>query len=315
MNTRLLPLLILLCLLLSVFGSAGASGHASAPLLQFDADLALAHAHHLSEVIGDRPAGSEGERRAAGWLAGQFATLGYEVRIQPFLFSRSGRPLIGMNVIATRSGHPDYGVLYVGAHYDTVERIPGFPYGGPGANDNASGVAVLLELARLYASAPLTPTLTWVAFSGEEDGLVGSRFFVGNLSIQERMQAQAMLNFDCVGIGDALHRYYHRDQDRAFVEALPVASDHTGRLLWGSSDHVAFAEANIPAVLLNMHPSEGACGPHYHQPTDVFVTLERTAIERAGRTGAQTIAFLMETSSVRTFYRQYFPFVAHGGAN
>ena len=110
----------------------------------FVAENALAHATYLASEIGERPAGTLGEQLAAGWLAAQFAELGYTVRVQPFTFNRLGQPLVGMNVIATKPGLPGYGAVYVGAHYDTVGIAPGF-LGGPGAIDNASGVGVMLE--------------------------------------------------------------------------------------------------------------------------------------------------------------------------
>jgi hypothetical protein len=297
-------LLIACALLLTLFSTAFAVEPAN-----FDADQALAQAFHLSEEIGDRPGGSLGEQEAAGWLAGQFAALGYEVRVQPFPFYRRGVSLVGMNVIATRPGMPGYGVLYAGAHYDTVERIPGFDYGGPGANDNASGVGVLLDVARLYAVEPLTSTLTLIAFGAEEDGLVGSRYFVNQLPVGARLLAYGMLNFDCVGIGDELRLYYHRMADREFAERLPISADRIERLQHGGSDHAAFAEADIPSVLFNMHPESGVCGPEYHKPTDTYDTLERPAIDRTGRAAVDAVQYLMETATPRSVEFYYLPFI------
>lgn len=274
---------------------------------EFDPDQALAQATYLAESIGDRPAGTPGEQRAAGWLAGQFSTLGYTVRIQPFPLHRNGSELIGMNVIATRTGTPGYGVLYAGAHYDTVERLPNLPYGGPGANDNASGVGVLLELARLFATAPLTPTLTLIAFGGEEDGLAGSNYFVSHLPPGARFEAQGMLNFDCVGVGDALHLYYVNTADRTLAEALPVAPDRIDRLLYGSSDHRPFSEGGIPSVMFYIDSPAGPCGPDYHQPTDTADTLERPAIERAGQAGATAVQHLIDNAPPRTAALLYLP--------
>lgn len=305
LSTR--PRLLLACALLLVcFSTAFAVESAD-----FDAERALAHASHLSAEIGDRPGGSAGEQVTAGWLAGQFAALGYEVRVQPFSFTRRGAPLVGMNVIATRAGLPEYGVLYAGAHYDTVERIPGFDYGGPGANDNASGVGVLLELARLYATEPLTPSLTLIAFGAEEDGLVGSRFFIDQLPLGAPFLAQGMLNFDCVGIGDELRLYYQQDADRTLAETLPIQADEILRLRSGSSDHVPFSDAGIPAVLFSMHTPAGVCGPNYHQPADTYDTLERSAIERTGRAAVDAMNYLMDNATPRSVEYTYLPFVAN----
>lgn len=304
---RLLLTIALLCALVSP--AAAVQFDAPQPA-DFDPDRTLGSAYHLAETIGDRPAGTIGEQLSAGWLAGQFAALGYDVRIQPFPLYRYGVPLIGMNVIATRAGQPEYGVLYAGAHYDTVERIPGFAYGGPGANDNASGVGVLLEVARLYAAAPLTPTLTLIAFGGEEEGLVGSRHYVAQLPVGAQFLAQGMLNFDCVGVGDELRLYYYQEADRALAEVLPVNADQVLRLRSGSSDHVPFSDGGIPAVLFSMHTPAGVCGPHYHQPTDTYDTLERAAIERTGQAAVQAIQHMIETAAPRSANLRYLPFIA-----
>jgi hypothetical protein len=308
-SRRVLAQCLAACVLLLALTTPVAAVDAS----EFDPDRALAYAAHLAAVIGDRPAGTLGEQEAAGWLAGQFAALGYAVRIQPFPLRRGGNEIVGMNVIATRAGLPDYGVLYAGAHYDTVERLSDLPYGGPGANDNAAGVGVLLEVARLYASAPFTPTLTLIAFGGEEDGLAGSRYFVNHLPPDGRFLAQAMVNFDCVGIGDALHLYAVRDADRALAASLPVTPDRIDYLTQGSSDHAAFSDGGIPAVMFNMYTSDGACGPDYHRPTDTADKLERPAVARVGAAAASALNFLSDEASPRAATLLYLPLI-HGVA-
>lgn len=156
------------------------------PTTDFDGALALAHATHLAATIGPRPAGSTGEQQAAAWLATQFTNLGYVVTVEPFVFSRRGAQTVGMNVVAVKAGQPDYGTIYLGAHYDAVPQ----PVGVPGANDNASGVGVLVEAARILAEQPISPTLTLIAFGAEEDQLVGSHAYVAQLSAINRLLAQ-----------------------------------------------------------------------------------------------------------------------------
>ncbi len=198
------PLLLVVAILaLTLFGPQASA----APQASFDPARALAVATQLAATIGERPAGSLGEQKAAGWLAGQFAGLGYEVQVQAYPLSRFGASVAGMNVVATKAGAPDYGTIYIGAHYDTVYRLNNGPYGGPGANDNASGTGVLLELARVVAGDAFSPTLKFIAFGAEEDGLVGSRFYVNTMPFVERMQAEGMLNLDCVGLGEVLNLY------------------------------------------------------------------------------------------------------------
>lgn len=262
------------------FGGATASGQADDGG-NFVADNALTHATYLASVIGARPAGSLGEQEAAGWLAGQFAALGYAVRVQPFTFTRAGQPIVGMNVIATKPGLRDYGAIYVGAHYDTVGFAPDI-YGGPGAIDNASGVGVMLEGARLAATTFYSPTLNFIAFGAEEDYLVGSAHYVAQLPVRERVGAVGMLNLDCVGWGDVFNLIIAREVDRPFAESLAVDPDWIGRATFGASDHISFATVNIPAAFFNMARDGMPCGPGYHQQTDTADLLELPALQRSG---------------------------------
>lgn len=297
---------VLLLLLLLLAGTA----RAAAPE-PFDPDRALDHARYLSETIGDRPAGSTGEQAAAGWIAARFEELGYTVRVQPFNFYSEGQLRIGMNVIATRTGQAGYGTIYAGAHYDTVKRIAGIDYGGPGANDNASGVGVLLEAARVLATETVTPTLTFVAFGAEELGLTGSRYYVSTLPPWEWVQAESMVNFDCVGIGDQLILYVDREQDKAFAAALPVAPHAIDRLWGGASDQASFADAGIPAVLFSMdREGSGPCGPNYHRSTDTFDTLERPAVERTGQAAVDALRYLVTTAEPRETNLTFLPFLS-----
>ena len=247
----------------------------------FAAEHALAHATYLASEIGERPAGTLGEQQAAGWLAGQFAALGYEVRIQPFPFTRLGQPLVGMNVIATKPGLDGYGAVYVGAHYDTVGIAPGF-LGGPGAIDNASGVGVMLEGARVAATAFYTPTLHFIAFGAEEDYLVGSGRYVEQLSGRDRVGAVGMLNLDCVGWGDEFRLIVAHEEDRSFAESLGVDPDWIGPAGWGASDHISFASVGIPAAFFNLQRDNLVCGPGYHLQGDTADLLELPALQRAG---------------------------------
>ena len=290
------------------FVAAAAQGQAS-NVVRFEAEQALDHATHLASTIGERPAGSLGEQQAAGWLAAHFAELGYDVRIQPFAFTRLGQPVAGMNVIATRPGLADYGAIYVGAHYDTVGFAPGI-FGGPGAIDNASGVGVLLEGARVAATAFYSPTLHFIAFGAEEDYLVGSGRYVEQLTWRERVGAVGMLNLDCVGWGDEFRLIIAREQDRAFAEGLGVAPDWIGRSMWGASDHIPFANVEIPAVFFNLQRNEQPCGPGYHGPGDSADLLELPALQRAGDALVIALAALAADSTPQHFWDVYLPLTA-----
>ncbi|MDM9382125.1 M28 family peptidase [Chlorogloeopsis sp. ULAP01] len=102
--------------------------------------------------------------RTRAYITGELKKLGWKSQLQKFSD--------GVNVFAERKGtDKEAGAILVGAHYDTVAI-------SPGADDNASGVAVLLEIARLFGSRPTPKTLQVVFFDKEEAGLLGSRAFV-----------------------------------------------------------------------------------------------------------------------------------------
>ena len=87
--------------------------------------------------------------------------------------------------------------MVLGGHYDTVPDVPG-------ANDNGSGIATLLVIAREVSEISYPFTLRIIAFGSEELGLEGSRFYVDSLSPEEQKGTVAMLNFDALGSGEVL---------------------------------------------------------------------------------------------------------------
>lgn len=262
----------------------------------YDGDRVLAHIEMLAATIGVRQPGSANEGRAAAYIAGEFVKLGLDTRIQAF----PAWDYYSQNVIATRPGLDERaGILYIGAHYDSVQW-------GPGANDNASGSALLLELARLLSSTPISPTLTFVAFGSEERGLGGSWAFVAGLPPLDRLMAQAMFNMDCVGWGVQQGIGIAREQDRELAEriaghaldlGLPVAIERVR-----NSDHASFSDAGIPAAILYSYdPDESAiCGPFYHGEGDTVETLDPTAMANVASILLAAIADLANDPPTKT---------------
>ena len=199
------------------------------------------------------------------------------------------------NVVATRRAVPPAGLpgpagpgantrpprtIVVGAHYDSVPV-------SPGGNDNASGTAVVLELARTLAGAAPDATLRFIAFGGEELGLLGSAYYVQALPPDERARVAAMLNFDMVGVGDTLLV----GGDDALVRLVEDAAQRQrlrlgrmGRDLARASDHASFSAAGIRAAFFHV-----ADDPHYHTPDDVGENVSPVRLEQIGRVGAEVI--------------------------
>ncbi len=178
------------------------------------------------------------------------------------------------NVIAMRPG-PQPGAVVVGGHFDSVPQ-------GPGANDNASGTAVVLEVARYFAQRDYPYTLYFIAFGAEEIGLRGSRHFVDTLPEAERAAIRAMVNVDMVGVGDQV-RAAGSDEliaaARAAAEALALSPPlATGSGTGGGSDHASFARVGVPVVFLHRSPD-----PNYHSPGDRAEHVDPAALALAAR--------------------------------
>jgi Zn-dependent M28 family amino/carboxypeptidase len=158
----------------------------------------------------------------------------------------------GRNVVAHLEGVTKPSVL-LGGHYDSV-------VGSPGANDNASGTAVVLEIARNLSGTPLARQAWFVAFDGEEDGLHGSKAFVKAAQPQFLSGLKAMLNFDMVGVNEQLGVGGASSLTALALAADPKISSFQSN---DSSDHAPFAAAGVP-VLFFYRGQE----PNYHTPND-----------------------------------------------
>ncbi|MDQ7839739.1 MAG: M20/M25/M40 family metallo-hydrolase [bacterium] len=177
-----------------------------------------------------------------------------------------------VNVVATKRGvaRPEE-IIVVGAHYDSVP-------GSPGANDNASGVAVVLEAARVLAGTPTPRTVQFVLFAAEELGLFGSVAFAD----ERRRGVVAMINIDMVGWGSTLMAGSSPGRDEAMVNAAIEVARALGisasRFRMAGSDHASFERVGIPAVLLHR-----GVDPHYHRPTDLPAIVDPRNLEEAAR--------------------------------
>jgi aminopeptidase YwaD len=182
------------------------------------------------------------------------------------------------NVVGTLAGASS-GVVVLGGHLDSVPE-------GPGANDNASGSAVSLELARMLASNPPGYTVRIILFGAEEDGLEGSFYYVSQLSARERSEIIAMVNLDMVGVGTRLSlfgtaRLRQMASEAATGRGLSARSVGEGG---GGSDHAPFQRAGIPALFFYWGDD-----PNYHLPTDLPQYVQPALLEH---TGALALALL-----------------------
>lgn len=152
--------------------------------------------------------------------------------------------LLSRNVVAEKPV-PGERVVVLGGHFDTVPGVSG-------ANDNASGTAVVLTIAKELAREPVPFTLRFIAFGSEELGLLGSRHYVDSLSAIEQGRVEAMLNFDALANGERLGILgSSKLTDLALEEGAARGIDvrASAGLQGGSSDHASFSKFGIPVLM------------------------------------------------------------------
>jgi len=153
--------------------------------------------------------------------------------------------------------------LVAGGHYDSVPA-------GPGANDNASGTATVVEIARVLAADGEFDDVCFALFGAEEIGLIGSMSFVESLTSAESDTLEGMLNFDMVGVGSQwLLAGSQSLTDVAVAEVEERGLDHVveSSSLSGS-DQFSFIDAGIPAIFFHSFFVTVADDPSYHTAED-----------------------------------------------
>lgn len=238
-------------------------------------ERAMDTVHVLAEEIGSRPAGSANERRAAAYLADEYRALGYTVQVVSFPFNAGSSRGESQNVEARFPDEdPAAPLVIIGAHYDSVPA-------GPGANDNGSGTATILEVARELAAAPVPGiAVRFVSFGAEEVGLHGSRAYVSAMSPVDRQRTVLMMSVDMMAVGDqpafgGTPEWVFQAMARAESQGYrPI--DQSNRLR-RMSDHASFIDAGIPALMFHWVDD-----PFYHTAMDVPANLNPAAMDLMG---------------------------------
>ena len=263
---------------------------------------------HLRALIGERhPTSSPAAlRQAEDYLADQFRTFGLAVSTHPFeALGGTYRNVIGTRSVSTPS--PERAApLIIAAHYDTVR-------GSPGADDNASALAVMLEVAHCLRGVELAREVRFIAFCLEEEDLLGSLAYASWLRESKQEIAGAIV-LECVGYakseegsqrkpsgvpiavssaGDFLAIVGNQASVRlaAAIEGAAKACvpdlktvtltvPGNGELLPDTrrSDHAAFWHYGYPAVMLT--DTANFRNPHYHRLTDTLDTLNLEFMEQ-----------------------------------
>lgn len=253
----------------------------------------LATVRHLAGRIGPREATSAGFGRAADHVETRFRRLGYDVARQTFRVPAGTSWGVGvpagesLNLVARPAGfEPTRPYVLVGAHLDTVPQAPG-------AEDNASGVAVLLETARRAArrggQGPGLPVV-FVAFGAEEPRgpgdaghHFGSRQHIAALTGAARASLRAMVSLDRVGTGRVVPVCTGGRSPLGVRDGLLEAAGRVGVPAIGctdnrSSDHWSYEQAGVAAARLGGTPY-----PAYHSPADRPGVVSGAQLRRTAR--------------------------------
>lgn len=247
---------------------------------------------------------------AARYIAEQFQKMGLKPGTREGFLQSWEAPLEGnptplklANVVARVEGSQSKWAkapIVIGAHYDHLGlgQTQTKPlYLGkihPGADDNASGVAVMLECARYFAKNPQMRPIVFIAFTAEEVGLLGSKYFLSSLPSEERKQIFAMVNLDTVGrLFDQKLLILGCASAREWMHILMGCSYKTGVSLEtvmhneGGSDHLSFILEKIPAVQF----FSGA-NLDYHTPQDTMEKIDKQGLAKVALVLQEAVLYL-----------------------
>jgi hypothetical protein len=308
-------------LLLIICNLAGCATENSSQLdFNIQAEELQAHIHWLANPeLEGRLAGSEHEAMAANYISDIFSQIGLETGgnddtyLQKFTLegpmaqAMNRQGYLSRNVIGIIPGNREIeNYIVIGAHYDAqgeggIISMEGSvePEVHPGADDNASGTAGLLELAHYFKEHQPNRTLVFIAFSGEELGLLGSRYFVENSTLPEG-QILAMVNLDMIGrmednkvsiMGTGTSEAWPELIEESNRDSLDINLVSSGR---GASDHTSFYEKGIPVL----HYFTGT-HPDYHRPGDTADKINIDGTVKVVRHVKEVIARLDEIDQER----------------
>jgi len=220
--------------------------------------IAYVTMEQFSQTVGSRPADSWGEIHAREFVFHALQQYGYEPTQQEFIAGEGAERVHSGNVVALKPGEAGE-ILVVGAHVDSAP-------GSPGASDDASGIAALIEIAARLKDVATPYSIAFVAFGAEEVGLYGSLHYLEALSGTERKALMGMINLDGVAGGETLYVYGVEGDDSWLRDDILTVADELGVKLVTdvvlqvtppvshgvgyeiAGDHIPFAGYDIPAA-------------------------------------------------------------------
>lgn len=235
-----------------------------------------------------------GNWKATEWLLAKYRSFGLDAHLQRFK-TVAGQEIEVANVVATIKGTVNPELVYVvGAHFDSRAE-------GPGADDNTSGTAMILEAARVLARRPLPATVMFVAFTGEESGLRGAREF--GRRMKDSIRVVGALNNDMMGWAndfrlDNTIRYSNaglRDVQHAAAIQFSRLITYDAYYFKSTDAHALYDAWGDIVGGIGSYPILG--NPHYHQPHDVLETINHQLLTEVSRTTVATIMLMASSPS------------------
>lgn len=244
----------------------------------------LNHAHYLSsDALQGRKSGTEENKVARNYILSELKKTSLPTEKQAFSFTRYGKTIEAENIIATLKGttYPD-SYIAITAHYDHEGVNPNSDGDNiyNGADDNASGTAALLMLAKYFSLHPTNHSLLFIALDAEEMGLQGAKYFVENSGDKKIV---LNVNMDMIGRSEdstinICGTFYTPSLNQFFTAAqklnlpLNITLGHDGldnKQSWVySSDHYHFFRYNIPFLYFGVEDHDD-----YHTPKDEYNRL------------------------------------------
>lgn len=246
--------------------------------------------------FGSKYISKPGNDLASQYIYDKFKSFGYEPELQWFTPKKQAYNGKTANVIATLKGTTNPELIYVvSSHYDSVED-------GPGADDNTSGTSALLEAARIMSKHPMPCTIMFLAFTGEEAGLLGSREFVRK-AIAKELKIVGALNNDMVGWAnnsrlDNTIRYSNEGIRDIQHAASTIFTDMItyDAFYYKNTDAHAYYEAYGDIVGgIGSYPVLG--NPYYHQWNDNLETVNHQLVTEVAKTTTATLMLLASSPS------------------
>jgi leucyl aminopeptidase len=258
------------------------------------------------EALDTRYTFGTGDDRAKDYLVGRVQALGLTAELDPFPVGNE----IANNIIVKHVGVEAPEVVYIySAHYDSTSNTPTTL--APGADDNATGVAAVLEAARVMTQHAYKHSIWFVFMAAEEQGSMGSKHMVSWLT-QQAIDVRGVIAPDMIGYwpaGDQDELDILGDEDsQGLVDRMADVATRMGvahkkwidhNFCYGD-DHTSFQEAGFPAITpmdcVEAHniPNSTEDTPHYHATTDRFETLYMPKTTRVAAVIVATLAELAE---------------------